>query len=369
MHELQQLDGELDVADAAGAELELVRRLRPRGMCSVTRSRMRCTAVDEVLPRRARPDLRLHGVARSASPSSEVAGDRARLQQRLELPALRPAVVVRQVGFERAHERAVLALRAQVRIDLPQRRLDLELVDAAHRLHGEPGRDVDGARSLRSTPLIAGLRDEDHVDVAHVVELAGAGLAHADDREPGGGDLGLAETARRPRRRRDAACERRERRLERRAGAIREPSRRRRPRRRRRAQQVVRGDPRQQPPVAHPQERTATRWPRPVRGEPSRRRRVSEHAQLVRRRQRAPAPSELRELLRVAQVEVGEPGRAPSSAQISPACRGGVGWSTPAVTAAASRSRSSTEQPQRLVGVGGAGGQRRQRIGRRRPAS
>ena len=43
MHELEQLDRELDVADAAGPELELVRRPRPAGMCSVTRSRIRCT--------------------------------------------------------------------------------------------------------------------------------------------------------------------------------------------------------------------------------------------------------------------------------------------------------------------------------------
>src|SRR3546814_2233198 len=41
-------------------------------------------------------------------------GDGAGLQQRLELPALRPPVVVRQVGCERADERALLALRAEI---------------------------------------------------------------------------------------------------------------------------------------------------------------------------------------------------------------------------------------------------------------
>ena len=37
--------------------------------------------------------------------------------------------------------------------------------------------------------------DEDHVDVADVVQLARAGLAHADDGELGRGDLLTRETA------------------------------------------------------------------------------------------------------------------------------------------------------------------------------
>ena len=147
-------------------------------------------AVDEVLARRARPDLRLHG-AHVRLAERGIPRDRARLQQRLELPALGPAVVVRQVRVERAHERALLALRTEVRVDLPQRRLDLDARDPAHRLHGEAGRDVDDAALAERLAVAVVVRtaDEDHVDVADVVELAGAGLAHADDRELGGGDL------------------------------------------------------------------------------------------------------------------------------------------------------------------------------------
>ncbi len=51
-------------------------------------------------------------------------------------------------------------------------------MDAAHRRHREPGRDLHRA-----------LPHEDHVDVADVVEFAGARLAHPDDRQPRGGDL------------------------------------------------------------------------------------------------------------------------------------------------------------------------------------
>ncbi len=43
VHELQQLDRELDVAQSAGAELQLDVDARPGGMCAVTRSRIRCT--------------------------------------------------------------------------------------------------------------------------------------------------------------------------------------------------------------------------------------------------------------------------------------------------------------------------------------
>ena len=141
--ELQQLDGELDVADAARAELELVRHVG-RGDVLGDPLAHPLHAVDEVLARGARPDLRLH--RRGVGPAERVvAGDRTRLEQRLELPALRPPVVVRQVRVERAHQRALLALRAQVGVDLPQRRLDLDARDAAHRLHGEAGGDVDDA--------------------------------------------------------------------------------------------------------------------------------------------------------------------------------------------------------------------------------
>ena len=53
VHELQQLHGELDVAQAAGAELELHVDLVGAGCARVTRSRMRCT--DSTKP--SRPEL------------------------------------------------------------------------------------------------------------------------------------------------------------------------------------------------------------------------------------------------------------------------------------------------------------------------
>jgi hypothetical protein len=90
------------------------------------------------------------------------------------------------VRLEAAHEGAVLALRSQVRIDLPERGLLAEVVDAAHREHREPGGDLDRAIGA---DLLRPLGDEDHIDVGHVVEFASPRLAHADDRKFGCRDL------------------------------------------------------------------------------------------------------------------------------------------------------------------------------------
>ncbi len=93
---------------------------------------------------------------------------------------------------ERADERAGLPLGPEVGVHLPEGRLDLLLVDAAHGQHGEARRELDRPGRLDdrlSVRVGRGLGDEDHVDVADVVELAGTCLAHADDREARRGDL------------------------------------------------------------------------------------------------------------------------------------------------------------------------------------
>jgi hypothetical protein len=91
---------------------------------------------------------------------------------------------------ERAHECALLALGAKVGVDLPQRRLDLDPRDAAHRLDREAGRDVhDAALAELLEGLVIPARYEDHVDVADIVQLARPRLAHPDDGEVRARDL------------------------------------------------------------------------------------------------------------------------------------------------------------------------------------
>jgi hypothetical protein len=173
VHELQQLDGELDIAEPPGPELELDVDLVGWDVRGDPLAHP-LHRLDEAVTRRRRPHHRGDAVD-IALPQLAVAGERTRLEQRLELPRLRPALVVGEMRVEGAHKRAVLALRPQVGIHLPQRRLDSQLGDAAHGLAREQRRDLDGT--------VAPVGHEDDVDVAQVVELAGARLAHADDRE------------------------------------------------------------------------------------------------------------------------------------------------------------------------------------------
>ena len=178
--ELKQLDGELDVAQAARPELELNVDLAGRDVRGDPLAHP-LDRFDEALARRARPHPRAD-LGHEALPQLEVAGERAGLEQRLELPVLRPAVVVGEVRVEGAHQRAGFALGAQVRVHLPERRLDRELVDAADGVHREPGADLDGPVVGETVPALG---DEEHVDVAQVVELARPGLPHSDDRRGG----------------------------------------------------------------------------------------------------------------------------------------------------------------------------------------
>ena len=113
VHELEQLHRELDVADAAAAPLELAfgqalalgEILRP--FLHRADLAYRIGIEDARATRGARE---LH----EAIAEGRVAGDRARLEQRLELPRLCPALVVRRVAVDRARERPAPSFRAQV---------------------------------------------------------------------------------------------------------------------------------------------------------------------------------------------------------------------------------------------------------------
>jgi hypothetical protein len=186
VHELQQLHGELDVPQPAGPELELDGDLVGGDVAGDPFSHA-LHGADEVLPAGAGPHP---GCDRLDVPCAEVGvpGEGIRLQQRLELPALGPPVVVGDVRLEGPHQRPRFALGAQVGVDLPEFGFQAGLVEPAHHQHREPGGDVDGPARFQAGALVA-LRHEDDVHIADVVELAGAGLAHADHGEFGQPDL------------------------------------------------------------------------------------------------------------------------------------------------------------------------------------
>ncbi|GAA4958344.1 hypothetical protein GCM10023238_26400 [Streptomyces heliomycini] len=138
VHQLEQLHRELDVPQAPGAQFQLPVDLGGGNVLHHPAAHLLHVG-DEVLPLGGLPHQRLEGgdVLLAERP---VAGDRAGLEQRLELPGLGPALVVGEVGGEGAHERPVAALGAQIGVDGPDGALDGGLGADPHQVRGEPGR-------------------------------------------------------------------------------------------------------------------------------------------------------------------------------------------------------------------------------------
>ena len=138
VHELEQLHGELDVAQSAAAELELAVGVIGTDVL-LDAAAHGLDVGDEVGAARGGPH---HGRDRLGVGLAQlgVAGHRPGLQQCLELPRLGPPLVVGDVPVEGADQRALPALGPQVRVDgearLPR--------DAHH-----PAREPGGARRRR----------------------------------------------------------------------------------------------------------------------------------------------------------------------------------------------------------------------------
>ena len=108
VNKLKQLDGKLDVSQATAPELELSGRVRSRDVVfDATAHRAR--SLDESFTRRSAPHVGLRSFL-EGTPDGLVSRTGARLEQRLELPGLRPFVPVLAVGLDGAHERSVAPL-------------------------------------------------------------------------------------------------------------------------------------------------------------------------------------------------------------------------------------------------------------------
>ena len=112
------------------------------------------------------------------APEREVAGDRPRLEQRLELPGLGPALVVAAVAGEGADQRAGLALGAQAGVDRPDRAL--ARCGRSRPASGCEASWVATRAAVGSSHPVGRLEHVEHVDVGDVVELVAAALAHRD---------------------------------------------------------------------------------------------------------------------------------------------------------------------------------------------
>ena len=194
MYELQQLHGELDIAQAARAQLNLAVYL-VRGNIVGHAGAHGLHGFYEGFTVGGLPH---EGVdcAGVAGAQLRRTGDGARLEQRLELPVFGPALVVLNVGFDGANERAVLAFGAQVRVDFPEGGFGCGAHDGAgegvYEFRADGGTFVLGELERGALPLRPGIgcgggfygcNHVHHVNVRDVVQLAGTALTHADNRQ------------------------------------------------------------------------------------------------------------------------------------------------------------------------------------------
>ena len=179
--ELEELDGPLDVGEAAAAELEVgVRVGAPRQPLAFHPS------LDPLDLRHVRLRDALRRIAQRVDERGEpvthglVADDGVGAEQRLGLPHLRPLAVVGGVRRERAHERALLALR-------PEAGVDDEGGIGAGREQELPQLVRDGMGVRRRLLAVGAVQrhvHEHHVGVAAVRQLEPAVATHRDDRHP-----------------------------------------------------------------------------------------------------------------------------------------------------------------------------------------
>ena len=148
VHELQELHGELDVAQPARAELDLPLGLVGRDVVDDPTAH-RLHVGDEAVATGGAPHHRRDHL--DVAPAQlEVAGHRPRLEQRLELPGLGPLLVVAPVAGERPHERALAALGPQVGVDRPDRALAGVVGADAHQVRGQLGGRPQGDAVVRT---------------------------------------------------------------------------------------------------------------------------------------------------------------------------------------------------------------------------
>ena len=138
--------------------------------------------------------------ARKARAGGEVAGDRPRLDQRRALPVLPGAFVIGERGDDRQRGRRRAGIGAQPEVGAEDIAVGGALLDQPHQLLRQPPEetaDVVLSGVARPFPVI----EEDKVDIAGIVQLTRAELAHGEDDEAalplgrggvGGGELALA---------------------------------------------------------------------------------------------------------------------------------------------------------------------------------
>ncbi len=112
-----------------------------------------------------------------------VAGDRPRLDQRGALPILADAFVIGDRRRDRHRRRRRARVGAQPQIGAENIAVAGALLEHAHKIAREPAEEGLGAVA-RVDPRSRRIEKQDQVDIARIVELAGAELAHAEHDQP-----------------------------------------------------------------------------------------------------------------------------------------------------------------------------------------
>ena len=191
--QLLRLDEELDLADAAAADLEIV-----AGDPDPAVAAMRVDLPLDRMDVADRGEVEMAAPQERPQPAEQALADRllardhARLDQRRALPVLAVALVVLRGVLDRQRQRLAGRMRPQPQVDPEHVALLgalLEQVDQrAGQPHGERHRTVAAAAAQ---PF--GREQDDQVEVAGVVQLERAELAHAEHGDAGRGlRIGLA---------------------------------------------------------------------------------------------------------------------------------------------------------------------------------
>ncbi len=187
--ELQGLRQELDLADAALAELDVMAEQAGGGrpLRAERRALVRVHAALHGV------DVGQRGEVEAATPDEGtdgfeelraeqgVAGHRARLDHGGALPVLAHALVVGDGGGERDGGRGRCRVGAEAKIDAEHVAVRVARLHERHEVAGEAGEG--GAQPFRVIGMGVGVVQEHEVNIAGVIQLAGAELAHAEDGE------------------------------------------------------------------------------------------------------------------------------------------------------------------------------------------
>src|SRR6516162_7295749 len=132
----------------------------------------------EVFP----PNERLQ-LAQKALPGDPVAGHRPGLDQRCPFPILADALIVGERGWHRQHQRGGRGVRAQPQICAKDVAVARSFVENAREIACNANKE--GLDAITRTNARPGrVVKKDQIDIARIIELVSAELAHAEDDEP-----------------------------------------------------------------------------------------------------------------------------------------------------------------------------------------